>query len=63
MQVGGQRGRDALLALERYSAAYSRTPAQGTETFEIIRRRLFQELDADGEKAREQSLKAFVRLL
>jgi hypothetical protein len=31
------------------------TAAQGTETFEIIRRRLFQELDADGEKAREQA--------
>ena len=57
-EVGNQRGRDALLALEkvfgRVQSAW--TPAQGTETFEIIRRRLFQELDPEGEKAREQRL-------
>lgn len=61
-EVGHQRGREALLALEkvfgRVQSAW--TPAQGTETFEIIRRRLFQELDADGQKAREQAVKAFV---
>jgi len=61
-EVGNQRGRDALLALEkvfgRVQTAWA--PAQGTETFEIIRRRLFQELDIDGEKAREQAVKAFV---
>ena len=60
-EVGNQRGRDALLALEkvfgRVQSAW--TPAQGTETFEIIRRRLFQELDPEGEKAREQAVKAF----
>jgi hypothetical protein len=60
-EVGNQRGREALLALEkvfgRVQSAW--TPAQGTETFEIIRRRLFQELDAEGEKAREQAVKAF----
>lgn len=61
-EVGNQRGRDALLALEkvfgRIQIAWA--PAQGTETFEIIRRRLFQELDSEGEKAREQAVKAFV---
>jgi predicted AAA+ superfamily ATPase len=61
-EVGNQRGREALLALEkvfgRIQSAW--TPAQGTETFEIIRRRLFQELDADGVKAREQTVKAFL---
>ena len=41
----------------RVQAAWA--PAQGTETFEIIRRRLFQELDPEGEKAREQAVKAF----
>lgn len=60
--MGNQRGRDALLALEkvfgRVQSAWA--PAQGTETFEIIRRRLFQDLDADGEKARDQAVKAFV---
>src|SRR6202166_3327616 len=34
-------------------------PASGDETYEIIRRRLFQALDADGEKAREETVKAF----
>jgi predicted AAA+ superfamily ATPase len=61
-EVGNQRGREALLSLEkvfgRVQSAW--TPAQGTETFEIIRRRLFQELDAEGVKAREQAVKAFL---
>jgi predicted AAA+ superfamily ATPase len=61
-EVGNQRGREALLSLEkvfgRIQSAW--TPAQGTETFEIIRRRLFQELDADGVKARDQAVKAFL---
>jgi predicted AAA+ superfamily ATPase len=61
-EVGNQRGREALLSLEkvfgRVQSAW--TPAQGTETFEIIRRRLFQELDAEGVKARDQAVKAFV---
>jgi hypothetical protein len=61
-EVGNRRCRDALLSLEkvfgRVQSAW--TPAQGTETFEIIRRRLFQELDADGGKARDQAVKAFV---
>jgi hypothetical protein len=61
-EVGNQRGREALLSLEkvfgRKQSAW--TPAQGTETFEIIRRRLFQELDADGIKARDQAVKAFL---
>jgi hypothetical protein len=29
-------------------------PAQGHETYEIIRRHLFQELDAEGIRARER---------
>jgi predicted AAA+ superfamily ATPase len=37
-------------------------PASGDETYEIIRRRLFQALDADGEKAREETVKAFHEL-
>lgn len=57
----GDRLRSALTQLEkifgRIQSAW--TPATGIETFEIIRRRLFQELGEDGEKAREQSVKAF----
>ncbi len=57
----GDRVRVALTQLEkifgRVQSAW--TPATGIETFEIIRRRLFQELGEDGEKAREQAVKAF----
>jgi hypothetical protein len=35
------------------SRAVALAPASGAETYEIIRRRLFQPLDADGEKARD----------
>ena len=31
----------------------------GDETYEIIRRRMFQALDADGERARNETVKAF----
>jgi predicted AAA+ superfamily ATPase len=34
-------------------------PASGDETYEIIRRRLFQPLDAEGERARDETVKAF----
>ena len=37
-------------------------PASGDETYEIIRRRLFQALDADGERARDETVKAFDEL-
>ena len=38
------------------------TPASGIETFEIVRRRLFQPLDEAGERARDETIKAFRRL-
>lgn len=61
-EVGDDRGWRALLQLQevfgRKQSAWA--PAQGTETFEIIRRRLFQELDADGLKARDQAIRAFL---
>lgn len=57
----GDRGVAALRQLEkifgRIQSAW--TPATGIETFEIIRRRLFQEFTEEGEKAREQAVKAF----
>ena len=60
-EAGGQKGVDALLRMEKI---FGRTqsawlPASGDEPYEIIRRRLFQRLDADGEKAREETVKAF----
>lgn len=64
MEAGDQRGVDALRRLEklfgRVQSAW--TPASGLETFEIVRRRLFQPLDEDGEKARDATVQAFSRL-
>ncbi len=64
MEVGDQRGVDALRRLEklfgRVQSAW--TPASGTETFEIVRRRLFQSLDDDGEKARDATIQAFSKM-
>ena len=63
-EVGDEQGRDALRRLEkifgRVQSAW--TPASGIETFEIVRRRLFQPLDEAGEKAREDTVRAFRRL-
>jgi predicted AAA+ superfamily ATPase len=64
MEVGDQRGVDALRRLEklfgRVQSAW--TPASGMETFEIVRRRLFQTLDEDGEKARDATVQAFSKM-
>ncbi len=64
MEVGDERGVDALHRLEklfgRVQSAW--TPASGMETFEIVRRRLFQPLDEEGEKARDATIKAFAKL-
>lgn len=64
MEVGDQRGVDALHRLEklfgRVQSAW--TPASGMETFEIVRRRLFQTLDEDGERARDATIQAFSKL-
>ena len=63
-EVGDEQGRDALRRLEkifgRVQSAW--TPASGIETFEIVRRRLFQPLDEAGSKARDDTVRAFRRL-
>jgi hypothetical protein len=60
-EAGGERGRAALRRLEQVFGRVQSPwlPASGDETYEIIRRRLFQPLDADGEKARDETVKAF----
>ena len=60
-EAGGERGEAALLRLEKVFGRVQSPwlPASGDETYEIIRRRLFQPLDADGEKARDETVKAF----
>ena len=60
-EAGGERGKAALRRLEKVFGRVQSPwlPASGDETYEIIRRRLFQPLDADGEKARDETVKAF----
>lgn len=64
LEVGDKRGVDALERLEklfgRVQSAW--TPASGLETFEIVRRRLFQPLDEEGEKARDATVQSFGKL-
>lgn len=63
-EAGGPRGQAALLRLEKIFGRVQSAwlPASGDETYEIIRRRLFQPLDAEGEKARDETVKAFHNL-
>ncbi len=61
---GGEKGLETLRALEKL---FGRTqsawqPAQGSETYAVIRRRLFQDLDENGEKARKRTVEAFRKL-
>jgi predicted AAA+ superfamily ATPase len=60
-EAGGPKGEAALERLEKVFGRVQSPwiAAHGNETYEIIRRRLFQTLDADGEKAREETIKAF----
>jgi Protein of unknown function (DUF499) len=60
-EVGGEKGKAALLRLEKIFGRVQSPwmPASGDETYEIIRRRLFQSLDTDGERARDETVKAF----
>ncbi len=64
VEAGDEQGRDALARLEkifgRVQSAW--TPASGVETYEIVRRRLFQPLDEDGEKVRDATVAAFRKL-
>ena len=63
-EVGDEQGRDALRRLEKIFGRLASpwTPASGAETFEIVRRRLFEPLDEDGEKARDATVRAFRKL-
>lgn len=60
-EAGGERGKAALRRLEKVFGRVQSPwlPASGDETYEIIRRRLFQPLDTEGEKARDETVKAF----
>ncbi len=60
-EAGGPKG---LAALNRLERVFGRTgspwlAAHGNETYEIVRRRLFQDLDSEGEQARDATVRAF----
>ncbi len=61
VEAGGQKGVEALRRLEKVFGRIGSPwlAAHGDETYEIVRRRLFQQLDAEGEKARDETAKAF----
>lgn len=61
VEVGDARGEEALRRLEKLFGRVQSpwTPASDVETFEIVRRRLFQPLDEEGEKARDATIQAF----
>lgn len=63
-EVGGDRGRETLARLEKLFGRLQSSwqAAQGTETYAIVRRRLFQELDEAGMKARDKTIDAYRRL-
>jgi predicted AAA+ superfamily ATPase len=61
VEAGGQKGIEALHRLEKVFGRVGSPwlAAHGDETYEIVRRRLFQQLDAEGEKARDETVRAF----
>jgi hypothetical protein len=63
-ESGGDRGRETLARLEKLFGRLQSSwqAAQGTETYAIVRRRLFQELDEAGMKARDKTIEAYRRL-
>ena len=62
LEVGGDGGREALQRLQHVVArvAHNWSPASSVESFEIVRRRLFTDLDADGIRKRDATVKRFV---
>lgn len=63
-EVGDEQGIDALNRLEKIFGRVQSSwlPADGVETFEIVRRRLFSPLDEDDKKARDDTIRAFRKL-
>jgi predicted AAA+ superfamily ATPase len=64
IEVGGEGGQRALEALKhvvhRMDAPWR--PADAQESFEIVRRRLFEDIEADGAKRRDEVLQHFSEL-
>lgn len=62
LEVGGAHGRAALERLQNVVTRIAQpwTPASSTESFEIVRRRLFREPDAEGRRRIDATAKTFV---
>lgn len=64
IEAGQDQGREALRRLEklfgRVQSAWE--PAQGTETYAVVRRRLFQEIDTAGERERKRTVERFRKM-
>ena len=63
-EVGGSRGRDALDRLHNVIGRVESSwrPASAEESFEIVRRRLFEPLGEDSVAARDEVAKAYAKL-
>ncbi len=64
LEVGGERGQLALARLHNVVSrkASQWQPAQADESFEIVRRRLFDQMPASNASARGQVIDAFLRM-
>lgn len=62
-ESGGDRGKETLARLEKLFGRLQSSwqSAQGTETYAIVRRRLFQELDEAGVAARDKTIAEFTK--
>jgi hypothetical protein avisC_05697 len=61
LEIGGEGGREALQRLQHVVArvAHNWSPATSGESFEIVRRRLFADLDAEATRRRDATVKSF----
>lgn len=61
LEIGGEGGREALQRLQHVVSrvAHNWSPATSGESFEIVRRRLFTDLDADAARKRDATVKRF----
>jgi hypothetical protein len=62
IEVGGEKGRDALNRLTNVVRRKSRQwkPADDDESFEIVRRRLFEPMTAEQERIRDGVIRSFI---
>jgi len=64
IEVGGQRGKDALVRLKNVIERVAKEwrPASAEESFEIVRRRLFQPIPEERYPMRDQAIRTFSRM-